>query len=194
MQKLEQLKESPSQTAGPYVHIGLMPNFLGIEGIYPTDLGVSPISEGAKGAHVTITGRVIDGAGMILRDAMIESWQADAEGRYNGDPAVNGWCRFAADFDTGIWTLKTIKPGSVPAPNGKPMAPHINLWLVARGINLALQTRLHFDDEDNDSCPILARIEQRERVQTLIAKSTGPNTYHLDIILQGEGETVFFDL
>ena len=201
MQKLDYLKESPSQTAGPYVHIGLTPNKLGNTGIYPVDLGESPVRPGAKGQEITILGTVQDGAGMILRDALIESWQADAEGLYPGndprgaaDPNVTGWARIIADFDSGEWTLKTVKPGAVPFPDGRPMAPHIALWVVARGINLGLQTRIYFEDEDNSACPVLARIEHRERVNTLIAKKTSDNHYRFDIILQGDNETVFFDM
>lgn len=201
MQKLDYLKETPSQTAGPYVHIGLTPNQLGIEGIYPTDLGSSPIRPGAQGQEITITGTVQDGAGMILRDALIESWQADANGIYPGndprgaaDPNVTGWARIIADFDSGEWTLKTIKPGRVPFPDGRLMAPHIALWIVARGVNLGLQTRIYFEDEDNSSCPVLARIEHRARLDTLIARKTGDGSYRFDIILRGENETVFFDM
>lgn len=201
MQTLDHLKETPSQTAGPYVHIGLVPNLSGIGGIYPEDLGRSPISDGAKGEVITITGTVQDGAGMILRDALMESWQADAAGVYPGndprgaaDPNVSGWARIVADFETGEWVLRTVKPGRVPAPNGALMAPHISLWLVARGINLGLQTRLCFEDGDNEGCPVLARIEHRDRVQTLMAKKTGPSDYRFDILLQGPQETVFFDL
>ncbi len=201
MQKLDYLRESPSQTAGPYVHIGLTPNKLGNSGIYPTDLGESPIRPGAKGEAITITGTVQDGAGMILRDALIESWQADANGIYPGndprgpaDPNVTGWARIIADFDSGEWVLKTVKPGAVPFPDGRMMAPHIALWVVARGINLGLQTRIYFEDEDNSACPVLQRIEHRPRVDTLIAKRTGPGQYRFDLILQGENETVFFDM
>ncbi len=201
MQRLDYLKELPSQTAGPYVHIGLTPNKLGNTGIYPVDLGESPVGPGAKGQEITILGTVQDGAGMILRDALIESWQADAEGLYPGndprgaaDPNVTGWARIIADFDSGEWTLKTVKPGAVPFPDGRPMAPHIALWVVARGINLGLQTRIYFEDEDNSACPVLARIEHRERVNTLIAKKTSDNHYRFDIILQGDNETVFFDM
>ncbi len=201
MQKLDYLKESPSQTAGPYVHIGLTPNKLGNAGIYPVDLGESPIRDGARGQPITITGTVRDGAGMILHDALIESWQADADGIFPGndprgaaDPNVTGWARIIADFDSGEWTLKTIKPGRVPFHDGRLMAPHIALWVVARGINLGLQTRIYFEDEDNASCPILARIEHRPRVETLIAKKTGAGAYRFDLILQGENETVFFDM
>lgn len=201
MQKLDYLRELPSQTAGPYVHIGLTPNKLGNSGIYPTDLGESPIRPGAKGEAITITGTVQDGAGMILRDALIESWQADANGIYPGndprgpaDPNVTGWARIIADFDSGEWVLKTVKPGAVPFPDGRMMAPHIALWVVARGINLGLQTRIYFEDEDNSACPVLQRIEHRPRVDTLIAKRTGPGQYRFDLILQGENETVFFDM
>lgn len=201
MQRLDYLKESPSQTAGPYVHIGLTPNKLGNDGIYPVDLGESPISDGAKGRPITIIGTVRDGAGMILRDALIESWQADADGIFPGndprgkaDPNVSGWARIIADFDSGEWMLKTIMPGRVPFHDGRPMAPHVSLWVVARGINLGLQTRIYFEGEDNESCPVLQRIEHRDRVRTLIAKRTGEGEYRFDIVLQGENETVFFDL
>ncbi len=196
-------KETPSQTAGPYIHIGLVPNALGNEGIFPEDLGRSPIRAGAKGQPITITGRVIDGAGMVLRDALFETWQADAQGIYPAndprgaaDPNVTGWARVIADFETGIWRLDTIKPGRVPYPDGRLMAPHISVWLVARGINLGLQTRIYFDDEGeaNAECPVLMRIEHRERVATLEARKKDANTYEFDFRLQGVDETVFFDI
>lgn len=204
VQPLLHLTETPSQTAGPYVHIGLAPNLLGNGGIFPTDLGLSPIRPGAKGEAITITGHVIDGAGMILRDALLESWQADAAGLYPSphetrgtpDPNVIGWARIIADFDTGLWRLDTIKPGAVALPQGGVMAPHIALWIVARGINIGLQTRIYFDDEDaaNAACPVLSRIEHKARIPTLLAKKTAPGQYHFDIVLQGENETVFFDM
>lgn len=203
VQHLDYQKETPSQTAGPYVHIGLMPNRLGIAGLYPADLGLSPVSAGARGERIVITGRVIDGAGMVLHDALFETWQADADGRYPGndprgpaDPGVSGWARVAADFDSGIWRLETIKPGRVPFPDGRLMAPHIAVWLVARGINIGLQTRICFDDEAeaNAACPVLAKIEHRERVDTLLARRVGQGEYRFDIHLQGTQETVFFDI
>lgn len=201
VQTLDQLKESPSQTAGPYVHIGTVPNRLGIHGIYPEDLGLSPIREGAKGERITITGTVRDGAGMILRDVLLESWQPDAAGRFPGhhadaDPGVTGFARFIGDFDSGEWQLATVKPGRVPTATGALMAPHISLWIVARGVNIGLQTRIYFSDEDaaNAACPVLGAIENRPRVQTLIAKQTGPGAYRFDVVLQGEDETVFFDI
>ncbi len=197
-QTLTTLTETASQTAGPYVHIGCIPTFTGIEGVYPEDLGKSPIREGAKGELITITGSVYDGTGWALRDAMMESWQADAAGLYPGqpgaDPAVTGFCRFAADGKTGEFTLRTVKPGRVPLRQGGFQAPHIAIWIVARGINIGLSTRIYFEDEDNSTDPLLARIEQRPRVDTLIAKKTAPGAYRWDIRLQGQGETVFLDM
>ena len=198
VQPLDLLTETPSQTAGPYVHIGCIPTFAGVDGVYSRDLGLSPIADGAKGDVITITGSVFDGTGWAMRDAMLESWQADAAGRHAGedgaDPKVSGFCRFAADGDSGTYTLRTVKPGSVIGHDGRPMAPHISIWIVARGINIGLHTRIYFDDEDNSADPLLARIEQRQRIDTMIATSTGPNAYRFDIRLQGEGETVFLDL
>ena len=197
-QSLDMLIETPSQTGGPYVHIGCIPTFAGVEGIYPQDLGLSPIEDGAEGEIITITGSVFDGTGWAMRDAMMESWQADAKGRYPGqdgaDPKVSGFCRFAADKDSGEFTLRTVKPGPVTNRDGSVMAPHISLWIVARGINIGLNTRIYFEDEDNSADPLLARIEQRPRVDTLIAKKTGDGTYRFDVNIQGPQETVFLDL
>ena len=197
-QTVEYLEETPSQTAGPYVHIGCIPSFAGVDGVYPQDLGLSPIEDGAKGEVITVTGSIYDGTGWGLRDAMFETWQADAAGLYPGqagcDPKVSGFCRFAADKDSGLYSLRTIKPGAVTDRSGREMAPHISVWIVARGINLGLSTRIYFEDEDNKADPILARIEQRQRVNTLLAKKLGEGAYRFDIRLQGEGETVFLDL
>jgi protocatechuate 3,4-dioxygenase, alpha subunit len=186
------LKESAAQTAGPYVHIGLTPNFSGIAGVYPRDLGAEMLSAKAKGERITITGRVFDGGGLVLKDALIEIWQADAEGKYNSDD-FQGWGRCATDMDTGVYRFDTIKPGPVPHPSGSRQSPHITIWLVARGINLGLNTRLYFADEDNSQDPILGRIEHKERIKTLVAGRQG-NIYTFDIHLQGENETVFFDI
>lgn len=194
---LYQFKESPSQTAGPYVHIGLTPNFSGISGVYDTDLGTTMINDTTKGERITLEGRVVDGAGALLKDVLVEIWQADADGVYHSKskPEFSGWARAPADAETGIFRFETIKPGQVPAPDGRLQAPHINIWIVARGINLGLNTRIYFEDETdaNTADPILARIEHRDRVATLIAKSGG-GTYSHDIHLQGPQETVFFDI
>ena len=198
VQKLGTLTETASQTGGPYVNIGCIPTFAGLHGVYPEDLGLSPIADGAKGEVITITGSIYDGTGWAMRDAMFESWQADAAGRYPGqpgaDPAVSGFCRFAADKDSGEFTLRTIKPGAVKGHDGRMMAPHISVWIVARGINIGLHSRIYFDDEDNSNDPLLARIEQRPRVETLIAKRIAAGQYRFDIRLQGPGETVFLDI
>jgi protocatechuate 3,4-dioxygenase alpha subunit len=203
IQSLNRLKETPSQTAGPYVHIGCVPNFSGITGVYPEDLGGSMVNDKTKGERITIRGNVIDGSGSLLRDALLEIWQADADGLYNSpsemrgtaDPNFTGWGRSPTDMQTGEYVFHTIKPGKVPFRDGRPMAPHVTFWIVARGINLGLQTRMYFGDEKeaNEADPILSRIEHRVRVPTLIAPREG-DTYRFDIHLQGDKETIFFDI
>jgi len=202
MQKLTHLQESPSQTAGPYVHIGCVPNFAGISGVYPHDLGATMLRDGVQGEPISVTGTVFDGTGTPLKDAMIEVWQADAAGLYPGndprgpaDPNFSGWGRAAGDGATGIWSFETIKPGAVPNPDGRMMAPHISFWVVARGINTGLQTRMYFpDDPLNKDDPWLTRIEHQNRIPTLIATQIKPGSYQFDIHLQGADETIFFDV
>lgn len=204
VQKLNLLKESPSQTAGPYVHIGLTPNSAGIAGVYPEDLGARMVDADTKGERITVTGCVLDGADTPLKDVLIEVWQADADGLYPSpaeirgaaDPHFTGWGRCPSDQTSGEYRFETIKPGRVPAKDGRPMAPHITFWIVARGINLGLNTRLYFADEAeaNATDPILMRLEHQNRIPTLLAQKTGPGQYRFDIRLQGPLETVFFDI
>jgi len=202
VQSLDRLKETPSQTAGPYVHIGLTPNFAAIDGVYDQDLGARMVNDKTRGERVTLRITVFDGGGAPLKDGLVEIWQADAAGLYASpaetrgasDPHFGGWGRCPADMETGTCVFHTIKPGRVPCPDGRLMAPHVTLWIVARGINLGLHTRLYFSDEEgaNAKDPVLARIEHKDRISTLVARKAG-DTYTLDIHLQGERETVFFD-
>jgi protocatechuate 3,4-dioxygenase alpha subunit len=189
---LPSLKESPSQTAGPYVHIGLTPSLEGIAGPNVPDLGSGAIAAGA-GPRITVTGRIFDGSGAPVSDAVVELWQADSDGVHR-----NGWGRVACDA-TGSWRFETVKPGIVAGPAGEPMAPHVTLWIVARGINVGLHTRLYFADEPeiNATDPVLNRIMDARRRATLLAAradANGVTTYTLDICLQGDNETVFFDI
>ncbi|HJO52426.1 MAG TPA: protocatechuate 3,4-dioxygenase subunit alpha, partial [Sulfitobacter pontiacus] len=110
------------------------------------------------------------------------------------DPNFTGWGRKAGDYDTGEWQFDTIRPGAVPFPDGRMMAPHISLWIVARGINIGLNTRMYFPDADNSADPLLTRIEHQNRVATLIAERETDGVYRFDIYLQGEKETVFLDV
>ena len=201
---MARLRETPSQTAGPYVHIGAVPTFAGLDGVYPQDLGSGPLYEdGAKGERITIRGRVIDGTGTPLLDGIVEIWQADANGLYNSpmeprgpaDPKFRGWCRAATMGTDGVFTFETIKPGRVPWPDGRVQAPHVALWIVARGINIGLHTRMYFPDEAeaNANDPVLGRIEQKVRRDTLVAERRD-GVYVFDIHLQGEAETVFLDI
>jgi protocatechuate 3,4-dioxygenase alpha subunit len=200
-QPLTYLRETPSQTAGPYVHIGLAPAAAGFE-IFRQTLGDVIAGPDVPGQRIRVEGLVIDGTGAAVKDALIEVWQADAAGIHphpedprHADcaPGFRGWGRVITDFDTGLWGVDTIKPGPVMGRNGRRMAPHLNLWIVARGINIGLQTRVYFDDEDNAADPVLNLIEHVDRRQTLLARRTGEGVYRFDIRLQGEGETVFLD-
>ena len=197
----ELLPETPSQTAGPYVHIGLAMAAAG----NPTrdqEVWSEMARDDAPGEHILLIGNVYDGNGHLVRDSFLEFWQADHQGVYDPvydvEKPFNGFGRTATTFDAGEWTLKTVKPGVVKNAAGVPMAPHINVSLFARGINIQLQTRLYFDDEAqaNAADPVLNLIEQPERRQTLVARRCevdGRTAYRFDIRIQGEGETVFFD-
>ncbi len=207
VQRLTYLPETASQTAGPYVHIGLAPGDAGFD-IYDRELGRDIAGPNAKGIRIRIEGTVTDSTGAPVRDALIEAWQANADGRYAHpeDPSggeveegFRGWGRAIADFETGLWRFDTVKPGAVPGPGGKPQAPHVSLWIVARGINIGLSTRVYFDDETaaNAADPVLNLIESPARRETLIARRSdagGTPVYRFDIRLQGDGETVFFDI
>ncbi|MGO7087448.1 protocatechuate 3,4-dioxygenase subunit alpha [Rhizobium leguminosarum] len=203
MQQLGYLKETPSQTAGPYVHIGLTPNFCDISGVYDTDLGIEMVNDKTLGERITVTGRIFDGAGALVRDAVIEIWQADSAGLYNSpsemrgaaDPNFTGWGRCPTRAEDGVYSFETVKPGSVPFKDGRKMAPHVTFWIVARGINIGLHTRMYFPEETgaNAADPLLSRIEHRERVATMVATRDGA-ICHFDIYLQGPKETVFLDI
>lgn len=204
MQALNYLKESPSQTAGPYVHIGLAPGAAGFH-LFDRELGQVIAPEGVPGTRIRIDGVVIDATGEPLKDVLLEVWQADANGIYPHAedpqqaacaPGFRGWGRIITDFDSGLWSVETIKPGSVPMRFGPPQAPHISFWLVARGINIGLNTRMYFPEDAalQAADPVLASIEQRDRVATLVATAVGPDHYRFDIRLQGAGETVFIDV
>ncbi len=181
------LKESPSQTAGPYVHIGCVPTFAGLQGMYGgEDLGAKMITGAPQGTRITLTCHVIDGGGEPLKDAMVEIWQAGPDGRFGPTEGFSHWGRQPTDAETGKLVFETLKPGAVAG-----QAPHLLVWITARGINLGLTTRIYFPDEDNSDDPVLSLAGDRRA--TLIAGG-GNGTYHHDIHLQGARETVFFDV
>lgn len=200
-QSLDYLKETASQTAGPYVHIGLSPGAAGFS-IYKQELGQTIATSDVPGTRIHVSGIVLDGTGAPVKDVLIEVWQADATGIYphsedpnhsQAHPGFRGWGRVIPDFDSGEFAFETIKPGPTIDYNGRKVAPHLNLWLVARGINIGLNTRMYFPDEDNSTDPVLSLIEHSDRRATLIATAS-PKGYHFHIRLQGDNETVFFDV
>jgi protocatechuate 3,4-dioxygenase alpha subunit len=204
-QNLDYLKETASQTAGPYVHIGLAPGAAGFD-IYRQELGWDIAGPNARGERIRVEGIVIDGTGSPVKDVLLEAWQANADGIYahpegggEVEDGFRGWGRVITDFATGEWGFDTVKPGRTQGRNVGTQAPHINLWIVARGINIGLNTRLYFEDEAeaNAADPVLNLIEWERRRATLIARRTerdGQTVYRFDIRLQGEEETVFFDI
>lgn len=198
---IELLPETPSQTAGPYVHIGLALEAAGVAP-RPQEIWNQLAKPDAPGEHILLFGHVYDGNGHLVRDSFLEIWQANHEGvydtRFDLEKSFNSFGRTATTFDAGEWTLQTVKPGVVKNAAGVPMAPHINVLLFARGINIHLHTRIYFDDEvqANQDDPVLNLIEQPQRRQTLIAKRCEVNgnlAFRFDMRIQGEGETVFFD-
>jgi protocatechuate 3,4-dioxygenase alpha subunit len=194
---VERLKETPSQTGGPFVHIGLLPAAAGLN-IRTQDK--PNVVMASAGERIRIDGMIFDGSGAPVKDALVELWQADAAGRYGRD-GFSGFARAAADYGTGAWWFETVKPGRTAWSDGRLQAPHVSLLIFARGINIHLHTRLYFDDEPaaNEEDPALRMIEQRHRADTLVAKredatAGGVAVYRHEIRLQGDRETVFFDM
>jgi protocatechuate 3,4-dioxygenase alpha subunit len=191
---------TPSQTVGPYFAYGLNPLD---DYDWKQTLTNNLVTEDAAGERVTIMGTVFDGDEKPINDALMEIWQADAQGRY-AHPAdkrrpnakFSGFGRSGTDKD-GIYTFSTIKPGAVPGPNDKMQAPHIVLCVFARGMVRQTYTRIYFPDEPaNAQDPILALVPAARR-DTLIAKhaiENGARVYRFDVHLQGDLETVFFDI
>jgi protocatechuate 3,4-dioxygenase, alpha subunit len=180
---------TPSQTVGPYFAIGL-----------PWDLGPEAVAPDTAGA-IRVTGTVYDGAGTPVPDFLLETWQADPDGRfadlhgYGGRselPGFRGFARYGVEEGDGTFEIVTIKPGQVPGPGETMQAPHIDVSLLARGMLNRVVTRIYFADEAqaNAADPVLARVPP-ERRATLLAQPTA-NGYALDVRIQGDGETVFF--
>jgi protocatechuate 3,4-dioxygenase alpha subunit len=184
------LRETGSQTAGPFVHIGCFPNMLGIDGIYPEDLRSTVDVSG--GQAIRIFGQIFEGNRIPCKDVMLETWQADR----HGDFSRGIWQRAPTDLETGAFVFETIKPGAITQESGGTLAPSINVLVVARGINIGLHTRLYFPEDTalQAGDPHLALVPESRR-STLMATTAGnAGEYRFDIHLQGEAETVFFDI
>jgi protocatechuate 3,4-dioxygenase, alpha subunit len=191
---------TPSQTVGPYFKYGLTPNGeYAWNDAFTNNLLTSDVS----GERIRVEGTVFDGDGVPVPDCMLEIWQADAQGRFS-DPqdaralpnsSFKGFGRVGTDAKGG-YSFDTIKPGQVPDPDGKPQAPHILLAVYARGMLLHLYTRIYFDDEAANAADSVLALVPADRRATLIARKAGFTNpaYVLDIHLQGDNETVFFDV
>jgi len=188
------LAHTPSQTVGPFFHLGLT-------GSRAVGRIAAP---GVEGERIGLTCQVLDGEGAPVNDALIEIWQADARGQYHhpddprshsGNPEFLGFGRQETDED-GSCSFETIKPGRVPGPNHHLQAPHLNVTIFARGLLKHLTTRVYFSgDPANSDDPIL-RLVPQERRDTLMAREhpARPGAWQFNIHLSGERETVFFDV
>ncbi len=187
------ITQTPSQTVGPFFHPTLIKSG---ENILADDQ--------TNGQHILIIGKVFDGGGKPMTDALLEIWQADAQGFFNhpadpnctwADPHFHGFGR-SSTVDDGRFEFKTVKPGPVAGHGGQPQAPYINIRIFSRGLLIQVYTRLYFSDESaNQSDPTLNSIEPGRR-STLIAvrqESSDLPIYRFDIHMQGEHETVFFE-
>ncbi len=208
--------QTPSQTVGPFFHYGL-PWKGGADLVGRSDMGARPElmpeahyvlnlsspSGTPDGEVIELTGRVLDGQGAAVPDAMIEIWQANAAGRYRSmddarddvplDPHFVGFGRAATDED-GRYRFRTIMPGRVPGPGNSLQAPHLAVSIFARGLLKRLATRIYFDGaEGNDTDPVLGCVPADRRA-TLIARRYAAGVWSLDIVLQGAHETAMFDL
>jgi protocatechuate 3,4-dioxygenase, alpha subunit len=192
---------TPSQTVGPFFKYGLTP-----DGKYEWNNAFTNnlLTPDVSGDRIRIEGKVFDGDGAPVPDCMLEIWQADAQGRF-ADPqdkralpnaSFKGFGRCGTDANGG-YSFDTIKPGAVPDSEGTPQAPHLLLAVFARGMLRHLYTRIYFEDEDaNSADPVLVLVPPDRRV-TLIALRKPGNAgavYSLDLRLQGDNETVFFDI
>ena len=192
---------TPSQTVGPYFKYGLTPNG---EYAWNDAFTNNLVTSDTSGERIRVEGKVFDGDGAVVPDCMLEIWQADAQGRFS-DPqdkralpnsSFRGFGRCGTDAEGGYF-FDTIKPGIVPDPDGKPQAPHLLLAVFARGMLLHLYTRIYFDGEAaNASDPVLALVPPDRRSTLIAARNGGAGNavYSLDIHLQGDNETVFFEV
>ena len=186
------LDETPFQTAGPFLHIGCMPNKIKIDNLYESDLGEIPFKNKNDAKIISIEGSVFDGNRIALDDVMLETWQSDENGQFLRD---NGFARFIPDNLTKKFKLFTVKPGQVENLDGNNQSPHICLSISSRGLNMTLNTRIYFEDDDLIRDPILSMIKNNMgNIDSLIAKKIQKNVYVFDVFLQGDKETVFFDL
>jgi protocatechuate 3,4-dioxygenase alpha subunit len=184
------LRASTSQTIGPYLRIGL--EWMVIEDLAP---------RGIAGERVSIEGWVLDGDGKPVNDAAVEIWQANSHGKY-ASPAdlqdkplergFRGYGRSLTD-EAGAFRFRTIKPGPVPGPDGKPQAPHLNVTIFMRGLLKQLVTRMYFPDEPANATDPVLNLVPAERRQALIARKTRDGLLEWNLVLQGKNETVFFD-
>ncbi|HAL22337.1 MAG TPA: protocatechuate 3,4-dioxygenase subunit alpha [Stenotrophomonas sp.] len=182
-------QSTPWQTVGPYYRLGLEP-------LYRVEIAPAQ----AQGERVQVQGQVFDGEGVPVSDAVLEIWQADAQGIYahaedprrdDHDPSFDGWGRVPTD-DQGRFAFSTVKLGCVPGLRGEAQAPHLVVLVFMRGLLQATRGRIYFSDEASNGDDAILALVPAERRHTLVAQAQGQGVYHWDVRMQGPDETVFF--
>jgi len=188
-------RQTPSQTVGPFFGVGLT---------RPTASQHVLAAARTEGERIRIQGKVFDGAGQGVGDALVEIWQANAHGRYRHpldtgaapiDPSFHGFGRCPTDA-AGSFAFETVKPGAIQSADGTTQSPHVNVIVFSRGMLVHAFTRMYFSDDDHVNDPVMSLVDRDRRATLVGARTAAPAgliVYHWDIRLQGDNETVFFD-
>ena len=181
--------DTPSQTAGPFLHIGCTPKMNGIE-VFKNNIGDLPFDKLTLDKKIRIRGKVFDGANQPLKDALIETWQCNEKGKFNNQ---FGFCRRATNFKTGEYEIETIKPGSFLKKDGTFQSPFILFFIFARGLNRPLITKMFFSKNEILTDIIFKKFQEKNRLLTLLPRIENSNDFIFNIYIQGKKETIFFD-
>ena len=190
--KLDKKKflDTPSQTAGPFLHIGCTPDLIDIN-LFKENIGNFPFENKPLENIIKINGKIFDGNNEPIKDAMIETWQCDEYGIFH---TQKGFIRVITNFNTGDYTIRTVKPGRFEDKTGLVHMPHVLFWIFAKGMNRPLVTKMYFKLDELKKDEIFKKLEIEDRISTLIPRTLSENNYEFNIYIQGKKETIFFEI
>ena len=190
--KLDKKKflDTPSQTAGPFLHIGCTPDLIDIN-LFKENIGNFPFENKPLENIIKINGKIFDGNNEPIKDAMIETWQCDEYGIFH---TQKGFIRVITNFTTGDYTIRTVKPGRFEDKTGLVHMPHVLFWIFAKGMNRPLVTKMYFKLDELKKDEIFKKLEIEDRISTLIPRTLSENNYEFNIYIQGKKETIFFEI
>ena len=190
--KLDKKKflDTPSQTAGPFLHIGCTPDLIDIN-LFKENIGNFPFENKPLENIIKINGKIFDGNNEPIKDAMIETWQCDEHGIFH---TQKGFIRVITNFNTGDYTIRTVKPGRFEDKTGLVHMPHVLFWIFAKGMNRPLVTKMYFKLDELKKDEIFKKLEIEDRISTLIPRTQSENNYEFNIYIQGKKETIFFEI